>query len=137
MSLFYRVTWNSCRRNFVGRLAPGVRPEQTNTDLSRQRLGESGFRVKRVALAATGCSPRLKASKSRHDFSCFFFSLGDVSYFTSILRSLTFTRVTRLSTPKTSESPRVWVNLAALFIQSMVNLYKNLHGSPLNLDIEL
>lgn len=134
MSLFYRVTWNSCRRNFVGRLAP----EQTNTDLSRQRLGESGFRVKRVALAATGCSPRLKASKSRHDFSCSFFpSLGDVSYFTSILRSLTFTRVTRLSTPKTSESPRVWVDLAALFIQSMVNLYKNLHGSPLNLDIEL
>lgn len=55
-SPFCRTTWNSSRCNFVGRPVPGVRPEQTNTDLSRWCLEESGFRMNRVALAATGCS---------------------------------------------------------------------------------
>ena len=64
MSFLPRAAWNSSRRNFVG-CDTGVRPEQTNTDLSGLRLEERGFRVKRVALAATG-TPRLKANKSRH-----------------------------------------------------------------------
>lgn len=61
---FYRAARNSSRRNFVG-CGTGVQPEQTNTDLSRLCLEESGFRVKRVALAATG-TPRLKADTSHH-----------------------------------------------------------------------
>lgn len=95
MSFLPRAAWNSSRRNFVG-CDTGVRPEQTNTDLSGLRLEERGFRVKRVALAATG-TPRLKANKSRHVSSPLLFSRGvfprDAFRSTSILRSLTFTSV--------------------------------------------
>jgi len=72
LSFLPRAAWNSSRRNFVG-CDIGVQPEQTNTDLSEFRLEERGFRVKRVALAATG-TPRLKANKSHHVFSPFFSS---------------------------------------------------------------
>lgn len=94
MSFLPRAALNSSRCNFVG-CDTGVQPEQTNTDLSGLRLEERGFRVKRVALAATG-TPRLKANKSRHISSHLLSSSPwifprDAFHFTSILRSPTFT----------------------------------------------
>lgn len=91
MSFLPRAAWNSFRRNFVG-CDTGVRPEQTNTDLSGLRLEERGFRVKRVALAATG-TPRLKANKSRHISSPLLTDLSArrLPLYSPILRSPTFT----------------------------------------------
>lgn len=60
----------------------GVRPKQTNTDLSGLRLEERGFRVKRVALAATS-TPRLKANKSHHGSSPLHGSFCDAFHFIS------------------------------------------------------